>query len=156
MEGKRLFKKDRIVDVDIGELEKEGNNRLESVGRKMAVVLGTIGIAWTLFQIYTGFFGLLPAVLQRATTMGFALVLTFLGFRAGKKHGKKDGIPFYDWILAALSVAVVAYLFINYRDLVMRGGSPLTMDIVMGCVAILLVIEAARRAVGLPLVIVAA
>nr|MCR5090479.1 TRAP transporter permease [Oscillospiraceae bacterium] len=47
-------------------------------------------------------------------------------------------------------------LFINYRDLVMRGGSPLTMDIVMGCVAILLVIEAARRAVGLPLVIVAA
>lgn len=156
-EKKRLFKKqeDKVVDVDVEELEKEGNNRLESVGKVLVIILGIIGISWTIFQIYTGFFGLLPAVLQRATTMGFALVLTFLGFSAKRKGGKKTVIPFYDWILAALSIAIVVYLFINYKQLVMRGGSPLPMDIVMGCIAILLVIEAARRVVGLPLVIVA-
>ncbi len=71
------------------------------------------------------------------------------------KSGKKDGPPFYDWALAALSVVIVAYLFINYNQLVMRGGLPLPTDIVMGCIAVLLVIEAARRVVGLPLVIVA-
>ena len=139
----------------VEEIEKEDNNRLETVEKVLVSVLGTIGVLWTIFQIYTGFFGLLPAVLQRATTMGFALVLTFLGFSAKRKGGKKDGIPFYDWILAALSVAIVAYLFVNYKELVMRGGSPLTMDVVMGVIAILLVIEAARRVVGLPLVIVA-
>ena len=155
MGEKKLFKKDKIVDVNVEELEKEGNNRLESIGKGLIIVVGIIGVAWTLFQIYTGFFGLLPAVLQRATTMGFALALTFLGFSAKRKGGKKTSIPVYDWILAALSVAVVVYLFINYRELVMRGGSPLTMDIVMGCIAIVLVIEAARRVVGLPLVIVA-
>lgn len=156
-EKKKLFKRreDKVVDVDDEELEKEGNNRLESVGKVLVLILGIIGVAWTIFQIYTGFFGLLPAVLQRATTMGFALVLTFLGFSTKRKSGKKTGIPFYDWILAALSLAIVIYLFINYKQLVMRGGSPLPMDIVMGCIAILLVIEAARRVVGLPLVIVA-
>jgi TRAP transporter 4TM/12TM fusion protein len=156
-EKKGLFRKreDKIVDVNVEELEKEGNNRLESIGKILVIIVGVIGVAWTIFQIYTGFFGLLPAVLQRATTMGFALVLTFLGFSAKRKGGKKDHIPFYDWILAALSVAIVVYLFINYKQLVMRGGSPLTMDIVMGCIAILLVIEAARRVVGLPLVMVA-
>ena len=155
VEKMKLFKKDKIVDVNIKELEKEGNNRLESIGKILVIVVGVIGVAWTVFQLFTGFFGLLPAVLQRATTMGFALVLTFLGFSAKKNGGKKNGVPFYDWILASLSVMVVVYLFINYKDLVMRGGSPLTTDIVMGCIAILLVIEAARRVVGLPLVIVA-
>ncbi len=156
-EKKRLFRKreDKIIDVNVEELEKEGNNRLESVSKAVVIILGGIGVAWTIFQIYTGFFGLLPAVLQRATTMGFALVLTFLGFSAKRRGGRKDGVPFYDWVLAALSVAIVAYLFINYKQLVMRGGLPLPMDIVMGCIAILLVIEAARRVVGLPLVIVA-
>ena len=156
-EKKRLFRKreDRILDVNIEELEKEGNNRLESAGKAVVIILGGIGVVWTIFQIYTGFFGLLPAVLQRATTMGFALVLTFLGFSAKRRGGKKDGPPFYDWALAALSVVIVAYLFINYKQLVMRGGLPLPTDIVMGCIAVLLVIEAARRVVGLPLVIVA-
>lgn len=156
-EKKGLLKKreDKIVDVNVEALEKEGNNRLESIGKILVIIVGAIGVTWAVFQIYTGCFGLLPAVLQRATTMGFALVLTFLGFSAKRKGGKKDGIPFYDWILAALSVAVIVYLYINYKQLVMRGGSPLTMDIVMGCIAILLVIEATRRVVGLPLVIVA-
>ena len=144
-----------IVDIDVKELETESNNRLETVGKTLIVIVGVLGIAWTVYQLYTGFFGLLPAVLQRSTTLGFALVLTFLGFSAKKKGGEKKKIPFYDWILAALSIAVVVYLFVNYKQLVMRGGSPTTMDVVMGCIAILLVIEAARRVVGLPLVIVA-
>ena len=152
-------REDTIVDVNVKELEKEGNNRLETVGKPLVTIFAAIGVAWTVFQIYTGFFGLLPAVLQRATTMGFALILSFLGFSAdrknGKKNGKKNGIPFYDWVLAALSVAVVVYLFVNYKTLVKRGGSPTTTDVVMGCIAILLIIEAARRTVGLPLVFVA-
>lgn len=150
-----MVNQDKTVDIDIRELEKEGNNRLETVGKTLVFILAGIGVAWTAFQLYTGFFGLLPAVLQRATTLGFALVLSFLGFGANRKGGKKDGIPIYDWILAALSVAIVIYLFANFKTLVKRGGSPTTTDVVMGCIAILLVIEAARRTVGLPLVIVA-
>ena len=150
---KKLLKKDKVVDVNVEELETEGKNRLELVHPVIKKIAMVIGIIWTLFQIYTGLFGLLPAVLQRSMTMGFALVLTFIGYRW--INGKSGKMPIVDWILVALSVACVAYLFINFDSLVERGGSPNTMDVVMGTIAILLVLEGARRCVGLPLVIVA-
>lgn len=148
-----LLKKDKVVDVDVEELEREGNNRLDLLKPTPKMIATVIAIIWTLFQLYTGIFGLLPAILQRSATMGFALVLTFIGFRPFKK-GKNFDISVIDWILAGLSVAVVAYLFITFDSLVTRGGSPNTMDVIMGCLAILLVLEASRRAVGIPLVVV--
>ena len=151
---KQLFKKDRIVEASMEELETEGTSRLETLSAGRKTVIAVIAVCWTVFQLYTGYFGLFPAVLQRSTTLGFALVLTFLGYKVRKK-GKGTDIPFYDWILAALSVAIVVYLYINMDTLVARGGSPAPSDVVMGCIAIVLVIEAARRVVGLPLVIVA-
>ncbi len=154
-----LFEKKRDKNgkkdiVELEDLEKDNNNRLETVGRLSARIIGVIGIAWTIFQLYTGFFGLLPAVLQRSATLGFALILSFLGFSGKRGNGKKNGIPWYDWLLSAASIAIVGYLFANYKSLVMRGGSPTQTDVVMGCIAIFLVVEAARRVVGLPLVIV--
>ena len=152
MFGRKKNKENDIVNLE--ELEKENNNRVETIGKKQSLFVNGIAVAWTLFQLYTGFFGLLPAVLQRSVTLGFALILSFLGYSALRKNGKKDGIPFYDWLFSLLTIVVVGYLFVNYKSLVMRGGSPLLTDVVMGCVAILLVIEGARRVVGLPLVIV--
>lgn len=126
---------------------------MEELPVSLKKLVAVIAVAWTLFQLYTGFFGLLPAILQRSATMGFALVLTFWGYRGSK--GKKGKIPLQDWIFAALSVACILYLYVNFDYLVARGGSPTRMDVLMGCVAILLVLEAARRCVGMPLVIVA-
>ena len=151
----KLFKNDKVVDVNIDELERETNSRTEYMKPSLAKAVGIIAICWTIFQLYTGYFGLFSAMLQRSTTLGFALVLTFLCYKPLKKGGNASSIPWYDWILAALSVAIVVYLYINEDNLVARGGSPVTSDIVMGCIAIILVIEAARRVVGLPLVIVA-
>lgn len=152
-----ILKKKPKEELDVKKVEEmeDGNNRLGLLGKKLMIAAGIVGIAWTIFQIYTGFMGLLPAVLQRATTLGFALVLSFVGFDAKRRGIKKGHVPVYDWLLVALSIAVVVYLFVNFDSLVKRGGSPETMDVVMGCIAILLVIEAARRVVGLPLVLVA-
>ena len=148
----KILKKDKVVDVNVEDLETEGKNRLELLSPTPKKVAMIIGIIWTLFQIYTGLFGLMPAVLQRSTTMGFALVLTFIGYRW--VNGKSGKIPVIDWVLVGLSVACVAYLYLNFESLVDRGGSPTTMDVIMGSIAVLLVLEAARRCVGLPLVIV--
>lgn len=149
---KKFLQKDKVVDVDLEDLEDEGKNRLAKLAPAAKIITAVIAIVWTLYQLYTGIFGLMPAVLQRSTTMGFGLVLTFLGYRAFK--GKSGKIPVFDWILAVLSVACVAYLWFTFDSLVDRGGSPTVMDVIMGCIAILLVLEAARRCVGIPLVIV--
>lgn len=149
---KNLLKKDKVVDVSMEELETQGKNRLEVLNPMIKRIVLAIAISWTLFQLYTGFFGLLPAVLQRSTTMGFALVLAFLGYRF--RNGGSGKIPVHDWVLVVLSVACVVYLYVNFESLVNRGGSPSNMDVIMGCIAVLLVLEAARRCVGVPLVIV--
>lgn len=151
---KKLLKNDAPVEVSREELETESGNRIERLPPALKTLIAGIAVAWTLFQLYTGFFGLRPAVLQRSTTMGFGLVLAFLAYRGGRK-GPANSIPIWDWIFAALSLSCTLYLYVNFDQLVARGGSPTRMDVVMGCIAILLVLEAARRCVGLPLVIVA-
>lgn len=148
-----LLKKDKIVTVDVDTLEETGKNRLAFLSPNVNKIVACIAVIWTIFQVYTGIFGLLPAVLQRSTTMGFGLVLAFLGYSA--VNGANSKISVADWILAFLSVGCTSYLFLSFDSLVDRGGSPTTLDMVVGCIAILLVIEAARRCVGMPLVVVA-
>ncbi len=149
----KLLRRDKADEVSLEELEAENKNRLELLSSGTRKIIGAIAIIWTLFQLYTGFFGLFPAMIQRSVTMGFALALAFITFQGRKSDG--DKVPLYDWILAALSIASVVYLWANFHSLVMRGGSPTTMDVIMGCIAVLLVLEATRRCVGTPLVVVA-
>lgn len=149
----KLLRRDKADEVSLEELEAENKNRLELLSSGTKKIIGVIAIIWTLFQLYTGFFGLFPAMIQRSVTMGFALALAFITFQGRKSDGAK--VPFYDWILAALSIACVVYLWTNFHSLIMRGGSPITMDVIMGCIAVLLALEATRRCVGTPLVVVA-
>lgn len=111
-------------------------------------------LAFSLFQLYTAIFGIFPAQIQRTVHLGFGLTFIFLLFPARRK-ARKDKIPFYDLILAALAIVVGSYWTINYDRLVKSIGQLETMDFYIGVLAILLVLEAARRAVGLPITIIA-
>ena len=81
-------------------------------------------------------------------------VLVFIGgfgftaYTLRVKLHQQDGIPYVDIALAVLGVSVSIYVFANYRDIVGRAGMPTTMDLVFGLLAILLVMEAARRTIG--------
>lgn len=115
-------------------------------------------ISFSLFQLYTAIFGVLPAQLQRTIHLGFALTLIFLLFPASKK--KKEVKPlfqvaWYDMILAVLSIAVGSYWYLFMDDLVMRVGRLTTQDFLIGLLAIILVLEATRRVVGMPITIIA-
>ena len=111
-------------------------------------------LAFSLFQLYTAIFGIFPAQIQRTIHLGFGLTFIFLLFPARRK-ARKDKIPFYDFILAALSIVVGSYWTINYDRLVKSIGQLETMDFYIGVLAIILVLEGARRAVGLPITIIA-
>ncbi|WNS76903.1 TRAP transporter permease [Bacillus sp. DTU_2020_1000418_1_SI_GHA_SEK_038] len=113
-------------------------------------------LSFSLFQLYTGVFGVLTAQLQRSIHLGFALALIFLLFPARKKDkGKKHKPAWYDYILALASVAVGAYWPLMIDELVMRVGRLTDLDFYIGLLAIILVLEATRRAVGLPITIIA-
>ncbi len=130
----------------------ESNTRNVSGIFKYVIYLGLL--AFALFQLYTAIFGVFPSQIQRTVHLGFGLVFIFLLFPARRKK-KKDTIPFYDYILALIGILVGSYWTINYERLVNSLGQLERMDFIVGLLAILLVLEAARRAVGLPITIIA-
>ncbi|MFC2949003.1 TRAP transporter permease [Virgibacillus sediminis] len=132
--------------------DAESNTR-DVTGFMAKVIFFTL-IAFSLFQIYTGAFGQYTAYIQRTVHLGFALTLIFLLFPARRKT-QKSTIPWYDYILVILSIAVCAYWPVYYDTLVQQIGSITDVQLVIGGIAILLVLEGARRAVGLPITIIA-
>ncbi len=119
----------------------------------MAKLISAVAICFSIFQLYTAFFGTLDAQLQRAVHLGFALALSYMLYPTCKSWSRHKLHPL-DALLAVLGAAAPAYIVIMYRELAMRAGTITTPDLIIGIVGVLLVIEATRRVVGLPMVIV--
>ncbi|MFC4401590.1 TRAP transporter permease [Gracilibacillus xinjiangensis] len=132
--------------------DTESNNR-NLTGIIAKVVVLTL-IVFSMFQIYTGIFGQYTAYIQRTVHLGFALVLIFTLFPSIKKK-RTATVPWYDYILIVLAIAVCAYWPLFYQTLVQKIGGIDNIQMAIGGIAILLVLEASRRAVGLPITIIA-
>ncbi|MDA7027044.1 TRAP transporter permease [Bacillus sp. CLL-7-23] len=133
----------------------------EAGTRKLAGLAGIVAffglLGFSLFQLYTAIFGVFPAQIQRSVHLGFALGLIFLLFPARKniRQTGKFKIAWYDCLLAILGAGVGVYWVINYKTIVTGIGLITTTDFYVGLLAIFLVLEATRRAVGLPITIIA-
>ncbi|MCZ8261896.1 MAG: TRAP transporter permease [Beijerinckiaceae bacterium] len=127
------------------------------------IVAGML-LALSLFHYYTAGFGLLPEVTHRGIHLAFVLGLIFLVFSANKARNNRPpvaslfrplGISIIDWALFLAAVVSSLYVPWIFHDLVFRVGNPMPMDVFMGSLAILVLIEATRRAIGWPLPIIA-
>ena len=117
-------------------------------------IIAAIAITFSVFQLYTATFGVLDAQLQRAVHLGFGLALAYLLYPFRRKWTRDAFFHPIDVLFAVLGAAAPAYIVIQYRELVTRAGSVSGVDTVVGVLGILLVVEAARRVVGLPMVTV--
>ena len=126
------------------------SNTMEYTG-VMSKFVAALAITFSVFQLYTAIFGVLDAQLQRAIHLGFGLSLSFLLYPT-KKSWRRDKLHPFDAILAILGAAAPAYIVICYKELIFRAGLPTETDVIFGALGILLVIEAARRVVGIPMV----
>lgn len=126
-----------------------------------ANVITAVAIVWSLFQIwyasplpFTLGFGILNDTEARAIHLGLGLFLAFMAYPAFKSSPRRY-VPVADWILALIGAFAGAYLFLFYRELATRPGQPIALDLVTAGIGILLLLEATRRSLGLPMVIVA-
>ena len=135
-------------------------------GIHLKIVFG-IAILWTFFQLWYASpfpfwfnFGMFKGLPARAIHLGFALTLAFLIFPAVR--GKK--ISSFDILISIVAAFCCLYIYFFYDDLVNRGGILLVKEIfgfkvpvelIIGAIGILILLEATRRAIGLPLVIIA-
>ncbi|ORT99514.1 TRAP transporter, 4TM/12TM fusion protein [Anaerovibrio sp. JC8] len=119
----------------------------------MAKIVSAIAITFSVFQLYTAIFGVLDAQLQRAVHLGFALALSYLLYPTLRSWSRTKVHPI-DVVLAILGAAAPAYICIMYRELAMRAGMVTPTDMIIGVIGLLLVVEATRRVVGIPMVVV--
>ncbi|TYP50898.1 TRAP transporter permease [Thermosediminibacter litoriperuensis] len=146
------------ADADINAEEILRKFDKESDYRKLkgfaAKLIAAIAITFSLFQLYTAVFGVLDAMIQRSIHLAFGFCLIFLLYPA-KKSWPRDSIHPIDFLTAVIGAAVPLYIVINYQSLVLRAGTVTTMDYLVGLAGVLLVLEAARRVVGLPIITIA-
>ncbi len=130
----------------------------ESTFRKLvgldARIVYWIAVAFSCFQLYTGFWGPYPAQIQRSIHLSFAFALVFLLYPFRSK-GARNTLRWHDYLFAAFTIAIGLYLTFNYTRLMETAGDYTQTDMVVGAIGTLLTLEAARRIVGLPIVIVA-
>jgi TRAP transporter 4TM/12TM fusion protein len=146
---------------DLQQLVAEADTGARKVAGFGGMVLAGVALAWALFQIWYASplpfslgIGLLNDTEARALHLGLALFLAFLAFPASRRS-PRDRIPLADWALALVAGFCGAYLLLFYNELATRPGQPTTMDITVASVGMLLLLEATRRAVGLPMTILA-
>jgi TRAP transporter 4TM/12TM fusion protein len=121
-------------------------------------------IALSCFHYYTAGFGLLRETTHRGVHLAFVLGLIFLVFAASKKalaHPRPSslaapgGVPLVDWLLGLACAASVLYIPYVFDDLAFRVGNPSTLDVVMGSILFITLLDATRRSMGWPLPLIA-
>ena len=131
-------------------------------------LVAIIAITWSLFQLWYASpfpfwlnFGMFKGLPARAIHLGFALLLAFLIFPYAR--GKK--VNFIDILIAITGALCCLYIYVFYDQLVDRGGILLKInlsdnftipiELILGIIGILILLEATRRVIGVPLVVIA-
>ncbi|HLV77733.1 MAG TPA: TRAP transporter permease [Marinobacter sp.] len=152
------------ADVDAAKVQEV--LQTETGGRALqgpaAVLLFIVPVCWSLFQLWIASplpfilkFGIFNSTEARSIHLAFAVFLAFAAFPMVKGvHLNK--VPVVDWVLALVAAFTASYLFVFYDQLATRPGSPTTMDLWVALGGLVLLLEATRRALGLPLAVVAA
>ena len=146
---------DLVASTDSGGRSPENRN--------VALFISATAFLWSVFQLWIAqpqlwFAKYLPVMNSSQTRpvhLGFAILLAFLAYPA-LKSSPRHRIPITDWVMAAVGAGCAFYVFLFSRELAMtaRSGLPTQMQIIIGAVGIVLLLEASRRALGPALTIV--
>ena len=133
---------DEVIKPPMAEEEFGGNRRL--LRRWEALLLAVLCVSFTLFHLFVLNVYSLEPLMFRAIHVAWGGAIGFLLYAALKP--RRAGIPWYDWLLAAASIACGAYVTYEIDGLLCRAGAQWTAwDVVVGFVGTLLVFEFGRR-----------
>ena len=130
-------------------------------------IVAAIAIIWSLFQLWYASpfpfmfdFGMFKGLPARAIHLGFALLLAFLIFPISRSKR----ISIIDVLISVIGAFCCLYIYFFYDQMVDRGGILLKItlgeyiipvELIIGSIGILILLEATRRVIGIPLVVIA-
>ncbi|MDO9131811.1 TRAP transporter permease, partial [Hydrogenophaga sp.] len=155
--------KENVAEIDVNKLVEENDTGGRQPGPAVAKLLMGVALVWSLFQLWiasplpylvSNLMPVLNDTQTRAIHLAFAVFLAYMAYPASKRS-PRDRVPLLDWVFAIAGAYAAAYIFIFYRELATRPGMPLPVDVWTAVVGVVLLLEATRRVLGLPMVIVA-
>ncbi len=142
------------VDAVMKKFDRESNVRIWE-GAPKWVVLGVLA-AFSLFCIYVTLFATWLEEVRLTSFVALIVLIGYIVFPAKKGVQKVNHIPIYDWILMILGTGAFLYFTFSARSIIEQGTRIEIYQMIIGIVGILALAELCRRAVGLPILIVAA
>lgn len=152
-----------LTEAELKALEEEFDPeaRFRTVLRPVAILAGIIMFLLSAYHFYTAGFGIPRKTTHNGLHLGVSLFLIYLSFAAFNSGRHKTtgfvivGIPVQDWILAIASGVSAFYVPWVYDQLQFRIGNPNALDVTMGTILILTLLEGVRRSMGWPLPVIA-
>ncbi len=158
-ESTRRVKSDKELQEMVAEVESGARSPTGAISKN---VLFYVPLAWTLFQLWYASplpflfnFGVFNSTEARAIHLAFAVFLSYTAYPT-LKSSPRTYIPIQDWIVALIGAFCAAYLLLFYKELSDRPGAPTQTDMAVAAVGLITLLEATRRALGPPLMVVGA
>lgn len=144
----------------IAEEEEAGFRHLTGYSR---FIVPIISISWSIFQLSIASWWILDTVYIRSIHLGFAMIIAYLSYPTFRRPLKgffsflsaRTRIPIFDYIMAILACGSALYIFLDYKGLAGRMGAPMTRDLIIGSIVVIMLLEASRRVVGPALSVIA-
>ncbi len=152
-----------LSEDELEDLVASTDTGARNVAGPIGKALAGVALVWSLFQLWIAsplpfmvgdIIPVLNSTHTRSIHLAFAIFLAFMAFPA-LKGSPRDRIPAQDWVMALLGAFCAGYLFLFYNQLAERPGQPTTFDLVTAGVGLVLLLEATRRSLGPPLMVVA-
>ena len=155
-----------IEYVDVGTAEdveklmrkydRESNTRIWE--GKVAVIVRAVMVIFSLYCIYSTLFSVAALEKRLTAFLGLVVIMGYLTYPASKHHVRHNFIPWYDFVLMFVGSACFFYYCFSYDSLisVLTSAAKMTdLQVVIGVVGILVLMELCRRCVGIPILCVA-
>jgi TRAP transporter 4TM/12TM fusion protein len=151
---------DKAVAAESGGRQPQGATK---------ALIVNLAVVWSLFQLWIAspvpfwIAAAVPALqpyvlfndtMARSIHLSFGVVLVYLAYPMWSRS-PRSYVPLYDWLLAAVAAFCAGYIFIFHAELAKRQGSPSGMDIWVACIGVVMLLEATRRGLGKPMMIMA-
>ncbi|MEZ5726830.1 MAG: TRAP transporter permease [Burkholderiaceae bacterium] len=148
---------------DYAAIERALQWRHHRFARWVAIVVAALSVSLALFHLFTAVFGTPESRSFRATHLTVMFVLSIILNPVGRSRWQDAPVGAAGWagfafdlFLVGLGIAIQAYTIYDVTEFSSREGDLITSDLWMGSAMILIVLEATRRAVGIPMVLITA
>lgn len=142
------------IDDIMKKYDRESNTRIwEGLPKKLIVAFMSL---FSIYCIYMTLFSTAQPETRLSLFLGFITILGFITYPVSKKNVRPNHMPWYDIVLMVVGAGCFFYFAFNAVPIIkLQANSSITpLQVAIGAIGILIMIELCRRCVGVPILCV--